>query len=200
MENNFFDSLIQFFNGSNVWVYLFIFLGKIAEVTIATLRIVLISRGERLIGTFVAIFEITLWILVTGTVLTGFQSDFYKVIVFVIAFAVGNFSGSLLEEKLAFGLCSLQVFLPSNDEAAQLAAKLREQGFGITTLEAKGMNEKKQVLLLTLKRKRANEAVEIIQNFTDHAVITISDVKSFKGGFMRNSAARPASITNFLKK
>ena len=110
--NEFLQAIETFAKGSTIWVYLFIFFGKILEVSFGTLRIVLINRGERTIGSLIAVVEITLWLIVASSVLTGFKEDFLKGIVYAVAFACGNYIGSWLDELLAFGLSSMQVVLP----------------------------------------------------------------------------------------
>jgi uncharacterized protein YebE (UPF0316 family) len=50
-------------------IYLFIILFKIVEVSISTVRIVLITKGERKIGAFIAFFEVSLWVILVSTVL-----------------------------------------------------------------------------------------------------------------------------------
>ncbi|MDP2892712.1 MAG: DUF5698 domain-containing protein [Bacillota bacterium] len=176
---------LNFFLGSSIWVYAFIFFGKIVEVTIATVRIVLINRGERLIGSLVALAEVLLWIIVTGTVLIGFQKDIIKVLVFAVAFATGNYIGSWLEEKLAFGLCSVQVIVNEDESTYRLVDKLRNEDFGVTMMDGKGKDGKRQVLILNLKRKRIDQAIKIVQDNVKEAVITVSDVKVAYGGYLK---------------
>lgn len=100
----FFDWLGVFMSGQNIWVYAFIFFGKILEVSVSTLRIVLINRGIRLVGSLLAVIEIIIWLIVTSTVLNGFQTDPIRIVFYAAAFGMGNFIGSWLDEKLAFGL------------------------------------------------------------------------------------------------
>jgi hypothetical protein len=82
----------EFLTHPSVWVYLLIFFGKILEVTIATVRMVLINRGERVKGSIVAFFEISLWLFITGTVLSGFTErlDILRLLVFGVAFSLGT--------------------------------------------------------------------------------------------------------------
>ena len=68
-----FEILGTFFAGTTLIVYICIFLGKILEVTLCTLRIVLINRGERAIGALLALIEITLWLIIAGNVLSNYQ-------------------------------------------------------------------------------------------------------------------------------
>ena len=98
------DFIPDFLTKPSVWMYLFIFFGKIVEVAVATVRIVLINRGERVKGSITAFFEVSLWLVVTGTVLAGFQEDILRCVIFALAFALGNYAGSWIESKLAFGL------------------------------------------------------------------------------------------------
>ena len=46
------------------------------------------------------------------------------------------------------------------------------------------------MLISTLRRKLAPEAMDIIGSVAPNAVITVSDVKSLRGGYMRQSAGR----------
>ena len=188
---DFFDTILAFFGGSGFWVYAFIFLGKIVEVTISTLRIVLINRGERTIGCILALFEITLWVIVTGSVLNGFQEDFIKVIVYVVAFASGCYLGSFLEEKLAFGLCSISIFAPTEDEANKLAYHLRENNYAVTVMDAEGIDHARRfVLMLIVRRKTNPDVVRLVKEVTSQAVITITNISSFKGGYLHHISAR----------
>ncbi len=176
---------MDFFLGTSIWVYIFIFFGKILEVSIATLRVMLINRGERLAGSFIAIFEVSLWLIVTGTVLAGFTNDFVKIVVFVIAFALGNYLGSWLESRLAFGMSSIQVIVPENVSWEQLVKKLRDKHFGVTVLSGEGKDGDRKILVLHLKRKRISLAVNIIRKHSKDVFITMNNIKLVCGGYIK---------------
>lgn len=176
---------MDFFSGTGILVYLVIFFGKILEVTVSTIRIVLINRGERVKGTFIAFFEVLLWLLITGTVLTGFQDDWLRVLVFALAFACGNYLGSWMEDKLAFGLCSVQVIVPDGEESRKLASELRANNFAVTQICGKGKDGERELMLLHIKRKRILQAVGIIRQSLENAVIVVNDAKVVYGGFIK---------------
>ncbi len=169
----------------SIWLYIFIFFGKIIEVAAATVRIVLINRGERLKGAITGFFEVSLWLLVTGTVLVGFQTDIIRCLIFAVAFSLGNYAGSWLEGKLAFGLCSIQVIVNRNCQADELVRELRENGFGITMIEGEGKDGRREILMLHLKRKRIPAAISLIKQRLCDAVITVNDVRVISGGFIK---------------
>ena len=169
----------------NIWIYLFIFFGKIIEVAVSTVRLVLINRGERVKASITAFFEVSLWIIVTGTVLVGFQDDILRCLVFALAFAFGNFIGSWVESKLAFGLCSIQVIVSKDEDTDKLVAELRENGFGVTIMEGEGKVGRREILLLHMKRKRIPAAIALVKARLSNAVITVNDIRVINGGFIK---------------
>lgn len=173
------------FSSGSILVYFVIFFGKILEVSVATVRSVLINRGERVKGSFIAFFEVILWLFITGTVLTGFKDDLLRVFVFALAFACGNYLGSWMEDKLAFGLCSVQVIVPDGEESMKLAAELRANNFAVTQINGKGKDGKRELMMLHIKRKRIPQAVSIIKATLENAVIVVNDAKVIYGGFIK---------------
>ena len=185
--NEFLQAIETFAQGSTIWVYLFIFFGKILEVSFGTLRIVLINRGERTVGSLIAIVEITLWLLIASSVLTGFKDDFLKGIVYALAFACGNYIGSWLDELFAFGLSSMQVVLPDLASAKEAEACLRAKGFGVTAVDVHGRDNDHSMLIMTMQRKRLPEALAILEDQCNGAVVTVTDIKTQRGGYLERS-------------
>jgi uncharacterized protein YebE (UPF0316 family) len=185
--NEFLQAIETFAKGSTIWVYLFIFFGKILEVSFGTLRLVLINRGERTIGAIIAVIEITLWLVIASSVLTGFKDDFLKGIVYAVAFACGNYIGSWLDELLAFGLSSMQVVLPDLASAKEAEERLRAKGFGMTTIDVHGRDNDRSMLIMTMQRKRLPEALAILEEQCNGAVVTVSDIKTQRGGYLERA-------------
>lgn len=169
---------------NNIWVYFIIFFGKIIEVTVATIRMVLINRGERTKGSIIAFFEVTIWIIITGTVLTGFSEDVLKIILYCFAFAVGNYIGSYIEGKIALGLSTIQV-ISSIECAENLVKELRNNNLAVTVMDGEGKEGDRKILMIHLKRNRIAETVKLINNSTDTCVITVTDVKVLRGGYIK---------------
>jgi uncharacterized protein YebE (UPF0316 family) len=174
---------MEFLTGNSIWIYFIIFFGKIIEVTFATLRIVLINRGERTKGSIVALIEVLLWIFVTGSVLVGFQENPLKAVVFSVAFAIGNWLGSWLENKIALGLSEIKII--TSEDPSCLVKNLRDHDLAVTVMEGEGRNGHRYMLEIFLKRARINATVKLINGCLDNCMITLSDVKVLKGGYIR---------------
>lgn len=167
---------------SGITLYLIIFFVKVFEVSLATLRIVLITKDERIKGAFIGFFEVIIWILVVSAVLNDITEDPFKIIVYALGFSVGNYAGSLLENKLAIGVTNIEVITRKLD-GKKLANHLRINGLAVTSVNAYGMNDKREILYLHVPRKNVKKTVHTIRDYTENVVITINDIKPIYGGY-----------------
>ena len=87
-------------------LYFIIFFAKIIEVSISTVRIVFINKGEKIKGAALGFIEIMIWLIVVSSVLNNITEDPIKVFIYAIAFSLGNFFGVTIESKIAVGLSS----------------------------------------------------------------------------------------------
>ena len=180
---------MEFLDSIGGWIYLVIFGGRMLETFVGIIWIILVSRGERLASTLVMGIATTLWITVTGTVIVGFQDDILKSVIYILSTAIGTYVGTIIEEKLALGLSSLQVIIPQDNmvgdnSSLSLAKILRKKGFAVTVMHGKGKLGLRDILMLHLKRRRISEAVKIIRKQEEDAVIIVNDIRSMTGGYL----------------
>ena len=83
--------------------YIYIFIFKIIEDSLATLRLILVSNGKKVLGAILQFIVTVIWIWLTGYVLIDFMSDMFKVCAFALGSLFGSYIGSLIEEKIALG-------------------------------------------------------------------------------------------------
>lgn len=173
------------FGLTGFWLYAFIFVGKMVEVTIDTLRIMFIGKGKRMAGAVLGFVCVFLWIVLVNSVLTDISKDPLKVIVYCVAYACGIYLGTTLEGQLAVGLTSIQIVL-NCEKAEKLGAILRDKGFGVTMLEGHSVDgTKRRMVFVQLRRRRVAEAINIAHDTCEDAVISVSDVRQVRGGFFR---------------
>lgn len=163
-------------------LYLLIFSLKYIEVSISTLRIVIVTKGERAKGAFIAFFEVMLWVLVAGIVLVDILEDPFKIVIYGAAFAVGNFTGSKLEEKLALGTINMQAIVEKT-KGIELAHKIRDFGLAVTTVDGMGRDTEKTILYLHIPRKKIRSTIEYIKSEYPAAVITVHEIRPIYGGY-----------------
>ncbi|HOR17581.1 MAG TPA: DUF5698 domain-containing protein [Bacilli bacterium] len=167
-----------------VLLYIIIFVAKIIEVTIGVLRMVLITKGERKLATVIAFFEIVIWLLVVSTVLVDITEDPFKVLAYAAGFAFGQMFGSLLEDKIALGNIRVEI-IADEDIGIKLANHLRENKFGVTTIEASGMTHKKMIIFLYAARKQMKNILNLCNEVSKDLVITVDDIRPLAGGYYK---------------
>ena len=162
--------------------FIFIFFAKIVEVSLTTIRIVLITRGEKLYGSIIGFFEVLIWLYVIGTMLVGINEAPLKMVTYAAGFACGNYIGCILEEKLALGLMTINAIVSEKD-GNTLAEILRKDNVGVTIIEAEGLKEEKKMLIFHVKRKRKSEILKLISDSHINAVVSLMDTKTIYGGY-----------------
>lgn len=166
-------------------LYIVIFCAKIVEVSISTIRLVYINKGERVKGAVLGFIEIMIWLIVVSSVLNNITEDPIKVFIYAAAFSLGNYIGVTIESKIAVGLASIQVVV-SEETGEILAEILRGESYGVTIIDGRGKNDSKKILLfIQLKRKKIPDAVKVIKQTAPEAYITVNDIKSMMGGYLK---------------
>ena len=161
-------------------IYFMIFFAKLLEVAVATVRMVLTARGNRLVSSLLAAIEITLWIIVASNVLLGITEDPLRAVAYGLAFAIGIYIGISIEDKLALGLAQVEV-IAEYDEAHEIVAKLRDNNYGVTTFECEGLEGKKQSLVLKIHRKDIPVTMALLKEY-EHLFVTVSDIRKLSIG------------------
>ncbi|MGD9568362.1 MAG: DUF2179 domain-containing protein [Sedimentibacter sp.] len=173
------------FNLTGPTLYIIIFCAKIIEVSVSTIRLVLINKGERVKGAILGFIEIMIWLIVVSSVLNNITEDPIKVFIYAIAFSMGNFIGVTIESKIAVGLASIQVVV--GEETGEILAEvLRDESYGVTIIDGRGKDDSKKTLLfIQLKRKKIPNAIKLIKQTAPNAYITVNDIKSMMGGYIK---------------
>lgn len=172
-------------NMSGPVLYIVIFLAKTVEVTLSTIRLVFNNKGERIKGATLGFIEVMIWILVVSSVLNNIAEDPFKIFAYAAGFSLGNFLGVSIESKIAIGLASIQIVVNAED-GDLLSDTLRENGFGVTEISGEGKDKSQKCLLFVqIKRRRIPKAIKIIRETEPNAYITVNDVKSTVGGFIK---------------
>jgi uncharacterized protein YebE (UPF0316 family) len=159
------------------WVIIpvLIFLARIMDVTLGTLRIVFISKGDKTIAPILGFVEVLIWLVAITQVMQNL-SNFASYFAWAAGFATGNFLGLRIEQKLALGQVVVRVI--TVDSGKDLITRLTNRGYRLTALDAKGSRGKVNLLFMIVKRKKLQEVVNIIRDYNPNAFYSIEDVRS----------------------
>lgn len=96
-------------NNGDLMIYLAIFISKIIENALSTLRIIVVSNGKKKLGATLQGLVTLVWLLVTGIVIIDIDKDILRIIAFCLGSLAGSYIGSLIEEKIALGMVKLTI-------------------------------------------------------------------------------------------
>ena len=152
-----------------------IFFARVCDVSLGTLRTIIVFRGHRLLAASIGFVEATIFILAVSQVIKNLDA-WYLAIAYAGGFACGNYLGMVVESKLAMGKELLRVVSYRAD--IELADLLRRHGAPVIEMDGRRRNrEPVTVLLVILPRKRVPEILAVVKAADPDAMFTITDVK-----------------------
>lgn len=165
--------------GTLIGGYLFIFFARIADVSLSTMRTLMIVRGKRLYAALIGFFEVNIYILALGKIMAHLDNPF-NIIIYAAGFSTGNIVGSFIEEKLAVGTMTVQVITMKSP--LELTEKLRACGYGVTVIEGQGREGIRYILQIILQRKLVPCLKREIDEWDSEAFWTVFDARITRGG------------------
>ncbi|MGD9898248.1 MAG: DUF2179 domain-containing protein [Calditrichaceae bacterium] len=174
-----------------------IMIARIFDVSLGTIRIIMISRSNRLVASFLGFFEVIIWLVAVTQVLQNLQ-NVVSYIAYGAGFAIGNYIGISIENKLAIGMQTIQII--TKDNFKTLSMLLREEGFGVTNLQANGQKGQLDFIHVVTSRKRTKDVLSIVKQFDPMAFISITDLRSSYAGFNGNKTRNSWWPRGIVKK
>jgi uncharacterized protein YebE (UPF0316 family) len=174
------------FISPNVMQYLvipvLIMLARICDVSIGTIRIICVARGRKLLASVCGFFEVLIWIMVIGRILQDMGGAWANYLGYAAGFAIGNYVGISIENKLAMGMVALRVI--TDRPVDELIGHLKLDYHGVTSMAASGFNGEVHLVLAVIKRKDIDYFLNIVNRHNPQAYISIEDVRHLSSTYL----------------
>jgi uncharacterized protein YebE (UPF0316 family) len=157
-----------------------IFFLRIIDVSMGTMRLVLVTRGARTPASLLGFGEVLVWILAAGTAVLNLTSPLH-VMGYAGGFAAGTWVGMWLEEKFPLGTAMVQAFC--RDPGSGVAEALRGLGIGVTEMQAEGLGGPVEVVSTIVHRQIVPRVIDTIEMRDPDAFITVFDARVRRGWF-----------------
>jgi len=154
---------------------LLIFLARICDVSINTIRIIYMLGGRRLTATLLGFFEAFIWLLVIREIFKHLD-NWLCYVAYPAGFACGIFVGMIIEEKIAYGKVIVRII--TRKDVTQLIDYLNSQHFRFTKVNAKGPDGNENLVFTVLDRERLDELLNKLKALIPTAFYTIEKVKA----------------------
>jgi uncharacterized protein YebE (UPF0316 family) len=153
---------------------LLIFLARILDVSMGTIRVIFITRGFSKTAPLIAFFEILIWLAAARQIFTDLSNPFMY-IAYAGGFAVGTYVGIYLDERISMGKAMIRVIVKK--DANKMFEKLKKSKFTYTAMGADGPYEKVQLIMAVMDRKDIPKVIKIVKDVNPRAFYSIEDVR-----------------------
>lgn len=165
--------------GDPLWGPIVIFLLRIVDVTLDTMRVLFMVRGRRVPAGVLGFLMALVWIIAVGNAMKHLDS-IWHIIGYAGGYGTGTMVGITIENFVAFGLIQLRIV--SKHGGVEIAEALRDRGYGATEFSGFGRDGAVEIVQSVVQRAHLNEVLGIVDRFDDTAFVTVEDPQVLRGG------------------
>jgi uncharacterized protein YebE (UPF0316 family) len=148
---------------------------RLVDVSLGTVRIILLSRRYRLLPAMIGFVEVFTWLVAATIVFSNLNSP-PRMLAYASGFALGTYLGTLLESRLAVGNTMMRVVSPIG--SPKVEGPLRAAGFAVTAVNGDGRDGEVVLAFTIIPRRRIKEALAIVHDLDPAAFVTLQDIET----------------------
>jgi uncharacterized protein YebE (UPF0316 family) len=156
-----------------------IFFGRICDVTLGTLRIIFVSKGEKYKAPLIGFFEVFIWIMIISQVLAR-ANDLLSYVSYAGGYASGNYVGILIEKRIAYGIVLCRIYTQKNGK--DLVQILSGLNIGATMTHGIGSTNEVDIIEAVIGRKEMKKLERLLTEFDSNIFYVVEDVRTKKNG------------------
>lgn len=177
---------------------LVIFAMRVCDVSMGTLRTILIVSGYRWQPAALGFCEVTIWTLAISGVIKYLSSPL-ALIGYAGGYAAGVYVGITIERRIAIGFRMVRVI--SSDLERRVSLMLRDRGFAVTRIDGEGREGPVEIAFLVVRRRMLDHLLAHVRDLDPDAFVTIERADRASGGvFTVGSDGRGSWALGALRK
>jgi uncharacterized protein YebE (UPF0316 family) len=175
MESSLADSLgISPYIFNIIVLPILIFLARIVDVSINTVRIIYMLHGKKLLSTVLGFFEALIWLIAISQIFQNLDS-WQTYFAYAAGFGTGIFVGMLIEDKLAIGRVVVRVITQKPADA--LIDFFRDGKYRFSVVDAHSDQGDVSIIFTVIKRELLPRVIANVKSFNPNAFYTVEGVK-----------------------
>jgi uncharacterized protein YebE (UPF0316 family) len=164
------------------FVPILIFVLRVANNAIGTIRLILMSQNRRVWGFAFASLESLLFAYTAGQVITDLE-NVPKLGAYVLGFAVGGYVGVAIENRFYHVYDDVSI-IADRATAHEIAIALREADHGVTEIYGEGARGEVAELKVIAHRRDLNDVLKLAREIKDDAFITVEQSSFIRNGWI----------------
>lgn len=169
---------------------LLIFVLRIVDVSLGTLRITMLVRGQRGLAGILGFFESLIWLVAAARVLGDLDGNVIKYLGYAGGYAAGTMLGTTIEKWIAIGNILVRV-IERTDGPSSVEA-LRTAGFYATVLNAAGRDGGVQIVFTVIPRRKQAAVIKLLQSTNPAAYVTFENTTPISAQVVARPPTGPA--------
>jgi len=167
--------------GAEILLAIAIFVLRVLNYAIGTIRMVAIARGARVIAAFLAAFEALIFAVVIANIVSDLE-NIVNLVAYCLGASAGSWLGMELESRLIKGYVIVNVF--ASKMGHEIAVAMRDAGFGVTEIYGEGREGAVTTLRSVINKREAKQLTQMIDKLNPEAFVAIEETKAINHGWM----------------
>lgn len=159
-----------------------IFLLRVTDMSLDTLRVLFVIRGRRPLAWILGFMQSALWVIAITSVLSNLD-NLWNIVAYAGGFATGNVVGMIIEERLAIGHAHLRII--SSRRGNAIVEALREAGYAATEVAGRGKDGTVAVISCSIRRRDISRVQKEIYKIDGDVFVTLEEIRPLHRGFWR---------------
>lgn len=167
-----------------------IFFGRIIDVSLGTLRIIFVSKGEKNKAPLIGFVEVFIWVVVISQILVR-ANDMVSYLSYAAGYAAGNYIGLIIENHIAYGIVLCRIYTQKNGK--ELVQILNKMNVGATMTHGTGSSNEVDIIETVVGRREFKKLENTLSDFDKNIFYVVEDVRSKQNGIFpkrRNMLSR----------
>lgn len=166
---------------SLVFLCVKIFFARILDVSIGTVRTMIMVRGKMYVTAALAFIEVMIWFMVAREALVTDMNSIFIPISYSLGYATGTFIGTYIANNFIRNIIGVEIIVTKNQ--LELIKAIKKSGFAVSVIDLKG--NKNGFLLCQINSKKEQKLINIVKKYDPNAFIIVNDTKYVQNGFIK---------------
>ena len=164
-----------------VFLCIKIFFARIVDVSIGTVRTVIMVRGKILVAASLAFVEVMIWFMVAREALMTDINSILIPVSYALGYATGTSIGTYISKNVL--KCIRGVEIISKNNQLELIKAIKANGYAVSVMDLKG--NKNGFLLCEVSNKKEKKLINLVKKYDPNAFIIVNETKYVQNGFIK---------------
>lgn len=152
---------------------LLIFMARIMDVSINTIRIIYVLGGRRLTATVLGFFESFIWLMAIRQIFEH-MDNWVCYVAYPAGFAMGILVGMMIEERIAYGKVIVRII--TRKDVNELIGYITQNQFRYTQVASEGLDGPENLVFTVLPREHLESLLSKMKEILPTAFYTVEKV------------------------